>query len=306
MPLAQGVHADVPMSVYVADPCETPSLSAGIMHTIVTRSPAHARIEHPRLNPAYQHENSSRAEIGTAVHAAILGGERVVYAPPEFEDWRKKAAQEFRDQARGEGRTPLLAEQRLLVEAAAEAGRKRLEKLACGKTMEVESTIVWSEGQTWKRGRPDVIVRELDSVIDIKTMEAVDPEAWIRSSLAAGGYDIQSAHYLAGLRALGVLSDAGSFIFLLVEIEPPYSTALVALDPEYADFARGRCALATRVWARCLASGNWPGYDPRIHWASPPPWLVGGFAERAAEDRQAAAAAGAAVLGMQSRDAAHG
>jgi len=298
--IREGLHAGIPLWDYVADPCESPSLSAGLMHTLVTRSPAHAWVEHPRLNPGWKREDSARAEIGTAVHAAIMGGAEIIYAPAQFEDWRKKDAQAFRDAARAEGKTPLLARQRAVIECAAAAGRKRLDEIAGRHAMGMESTVVWRDGETWKRGRPDVLIPTADQVIDIKTMESVDPESWIRTSLSAGGYDIQSAHYLEGLRKLGILSsDHGVFTFLLVEIEPPFSTALVALDPEYAELAHRRCRFATRVWARCLASGEWPGYDPRIHWASPPPWLLGGFEEREAGERQAAEA-GRAVLKAKS------
>lgn len=279
--LGVGLHPNVPMDDYVRDPAPEPSLSAGLMHTLVTRSPAHARIEHPRLNTAWAETNSSRADLGTAIHSAILGGRDLVYAPQEFTDWRKKDAMAFRDEARARGKTALLARQFEGVETAALAAKRIIADLASGPLL-YEHTMVWKDGPTWKRARPDLWIPDERTIIDIKTCTSADPESWIRTSLPAGGYDISSEHYLEGIRAVapGDADGYTEFLFLLVEIEAPFACSLVALDPEYSDLARMKCARATQLWAKCCASGEWPAYDTRTHYASPRPWELDSFYAR--------------------------
>lgn len=278
--LTEGFHPNVPMDQYVKDPCPEASLSAGVMNALVTRSPAHAWVKHPRLNPAWAEEESGRADLGTALHAAILGGEEIVYAPEGFEDWRKKEAQTFRNNARENGQIALLAHQRVEIETAAESGRAALEAVAEGTKRILEHVMIWRDGKVWKRARPDVWLPEVQTMVDVKTVIDADPDKWIRQSLAAGGYDVQCEHYLDGVRTLGLAKEA-RFLFLLVELEPPHCTAWVALDPEYAAIAQKKVKLATKMWADCMAEDHWPGYTQSVHWATPSPWMEGDVMMRA-------------------------
>src|SRR5262245_46871486 len=97
---------DLSHDAYIGDPCETPSLSTSIAHTLLTRSPLHAWTEHPRLGnkrPAPTVE----MDDGTIIHGLLLeSGPQLDVI--KADNYRTKAAQELRDAARDAGRVPVL------------------------------------------------------------------------------------------------------------------------------------------------------------------------------------------------------
>lgn len=274
MSLNAGLYADVPMGDYIADPAPDPSLSKGAIRDLVSLSPAHARINHPRLNPDRPRDDSSRADIGSAIHSMILGGADIVFAPEEFTDWRKKDAKAWRDEQRADGNTPLLHKQEAPILDASHAAKVFLADQGFGvDDGQTEGTMIWQKGDIWKRGRFDLWLPKKKYMIDVKTCEVASPQAWMRQSLASMGYDIQAEHYLEGIKAVGD-ADHADFLFLLVEITPPYSCSFVGLAEAYVHVARRKIAMAEELWARCLETDTWPGINPGPHWAEPPPWVL--------------------------------
>lgn len=270
--LDQGIHDRIPMSVYLADPCAEPSLSTGVVDAILGRSELHAKTMHPRFG-GNGGDNSSRADLGSAVHSMILGGADVAWIP--FDDYRKDAAKTLRDEAYAAGKIPLLSKLEPAVSRIVESGCKALNSFGPGKA---EQTMIWKDGGVWCRGRADFLTEDGKYDLDIKTTENASPEAWIRSTLYSGGYHIQ-----AGLRARGHYAINGrnrDVLFLLVEIEPPYDWSVVALDPAAQDVADRSAALAIDRWRKAIQAQKWPGYDKRIHYAAPPAWLERSLAER--------------------------
>jgi len=274
-----GLHFDVPMTDYIADPAPEPSLSKGIVKDLVTTTPRHAWHNHPRLNPDYKPSDSSRADMGSAVHSLILGGQSLaIYDGP---DWRKKAAREFKEEARANGQIPVLADQEVALTSAAAAAMMALGTLPGWGETQFEGTMIWEDAGTWKRGRFDIWCPSANLMIDIKTCGSAEPDGWIRSSLRAGGYDVQAELYLEGLRTLGIANEHTDLLFLLVEITPPFCCSFVGLDPAYADFAKRKIRMATQLWRECLAADKWPGYPVIPHWAEPAAWDEGALSDKA-------------------------
>ncbi len=272
-PLTEGLHFDVPMERYIADPCVNPSISKGIIHSLISKSPAHAKYDHPRLNPDRPPDDSSRADLGSAIHSAILGGADIVYGEEEFKDWRKKAAQQFRTEARENGQIPLLYAQRPEVEMAAKEADVLLKSLpSWDGNMKTEGTMIWKDDENWKRGRFDIWMRDMDTLIDVKTTASADPSNWIRNTLFGTGYDIQAEHYTDGIVATEGLKKRPKFLFLLVEIKPPFCCSLVGLDPAFSDLARRKVKKGTEIWQECMERNYWPGYSQMPHWAELPGW----------------------------------
>lgn len=268
MTRAAGIHPDLPMHEYLSDPCPEPSLSTTTADLLLTRSPLHAWWAHPRLG-GHRGDDSSRAELGSAVHAALFGGEPVVYAPEEFHDWRKKDAQLFRDGARERGEIPLLARQRETIEMIAEPARERLAALG---VPDVEHTILWQD-TTWCRSRPDALSEDRRLIVDYKTTTNADPSSWIRSTIISGAYDVQAGLVLRGLESL-LGSARREFLFLIQEIEPPYCLSVIGLGPEFIELAARKVEAAVTRWAACLESKRFPAYDARTHYATPPTYAL--------------------------------
>ena len=177
MTLPPGLHANVSFDDYLRDRlCPTPSLSSSTVRTALSQSPLHAKMHHPRYGDA--HEESSRADLGTAAHAALLGGdERIVVL--DADDWRTKAAKDARFAARRTGKIAILRDTSEALPAMVESARRTL--AAAGINLDAcrcEHTAVWCENGQWCRARPD-IVAPVDYAIDYKTATNADPATWM-------------------------------------------------------------------------------------------------------------------------------
>lgn len=290
----------MPFSVYLADPCETPSLSSSIVREILDRSPKHAALRHPRIGGAT--ETTKRAELGTAAHAALLGGaERigVVNAP----DWKKKAARLEREALRLAGKIPILRHEAEALPLMVEAARETLAGIGIDlDAARCEHTAIWQENGLWCRARPDILAGgsgSLGTIIDYKTADNAEPGAWIRRAMIAGGYHVQGGWYTRAMRA--VEPGEWSFVCLAGELEPPYACSLIGLGPELLDLANRQIEWALARWRECVERGEWPGYSPQIHFAEAPAWLEW---ECAARGIGAASASATVTLdGMNTRNA---
>ena len=281
-----GIIDRLPILDYIRDPATPgPSLSASAAHTLLTRSAAHCRHQHPRLNPAWQPDEFDMAQIvGTVAHALLLENDRSRVMVIDALDFKTKVAQLARDTALANGKLPILAHRMVEVEAAVAAGRAQLAAKEIPDAFQgghVERTMIWTDeqGVTW-RSRPDWTDDLGLLVVDLKTTGgSAEPDAWSRGALLAHGADLQAALALRGLRALrgpGVRA----FVFAVLETTPPYGLSLVGLDPMFQQFAESKLDVAAKTWAACLATNEWPPYPARICWASPPEWAVYKWGER--------------------------
>lgn len=272
--LAAGVHLDVPESVYHADPAPQPSLSASVGRILIEQSPLHAWTAHPRLNPGYAGGDvSEAADNGSILHKLILGrGADVVMV--EADDWRTKAAREARDEARGAGKLPVLAETYV---ALANAAARILGQIAAhpdcvgfadGKP---EATLIWQEANgIWCRARVDMLPGAPNSPLyDLKTTKlSASPRSWDRRVWST--YCFQAAFYLRGARALGYSPQ--EFLFIVAEQESPHAIATFALAPSLMAYAERRVERAIGWWAHALKHDEWPGYVPRTAYVEAPAW----------------------------------
>jgi hypothetical protein len=291
--LGTGIHADIPPDRYHADPCEQPSLSHSIAHLLLTRSPAHARTAHPRLNPAHQEKDANGAmDFGTAAHALLLQGLDVCHIVDGFTDWKKQVARDERDQARAEGLVPLLRKDWDSMCAFCESVRAQLREfdirprpLTDGLP---EQTLIWQEDGIWCRARADWLHNSERHIDDLKTTgTSANPYVWARNRLFADGKDVQAAHYLAGLRA--VTGRRGDWRFIVAETDPPYAVSVISLAPDALELAERKRARALELWKRCLETGEWPAYARQVAYAEAPGWAEADFLEQHWEDSEVVA-----------------
>lgn len=274
--MTPGIYSDVPLDAYVADKLTpAPSLSSGLAHTLITRSPLHGWTEHCRLNPAYCAVERGIFDLGTAAHEALLQGlDRC--AVIQADDWRTNAAKEAREAARSAGKIPMLTKHYAPLETMVETAKAflmRTELAGLFEAGEPEATIIWNEGPIWLRARPDYLSHDRTVMLHYKTCSgSAQPEAFIRGPLVSMGYDMAAAFYDRGLAE--VSGGMPKSVFLAQETSPPYSCSLIALAPAMADIASSKVARAIDLWARCMKSGNWPAYPTRIAYAEPTAWML--------------------------------
>lgn len=265
----------LPAATYHADPCPAPSLSNSIANTILTRSPLHAWHEHPRLNSSFVRTHDTKFNVGTAAHALLLerrhDGIVIVDAP----DWKTKAARERRDEAYANDQTPILSHQYDRIMSgmclAAQTFIDTTELAGIFQLGLAEQTVIWKEGDTWCRARPDLLSADRHIIVDYKTTENAEPEAFIRQ-IARMSYDLQAEWYVRGVKA--VTGEEPVFVFLAQEISPPYACSLVSLSNAYRAIGQSKVSRALTLWMACTQSGKWPAYSTRIAYAEPRPWDI--------------------------------
>lgn len=266
---------DIPLVDYIADPAPEPSLSSSVAHTLITESPIHAFVQHPRLNKGVIDSGSSKMDIGTVVHGMVLEGDESRLVIVEADDWRTKVARETRDAARLEGLVPVLAGDMGMIREIADAAKLAIanSELAESFTPEAgkaEQTLLWQEGDIWLRSRPDWLTNDHRLIIDLKTTTvSAEPSAWLRTMLGNGN-DLQAVLGMRGIKAL--TGKTCAFVFWVVEQNPPYASSFIGLSPQFLEMSEHKLARAIALWSDCTMTNCWSGYPNRVCWVEPPNW----------------------------------
>lgn len=267
-------------SQYRADPMPVPSLSKSIAHTLVTKSPLHAWLEHPRLG-GQPKPATDATDNGTLFHKLLLG------KGPEIEvihadSYRTKAAQEARDAALAAGKLPMKVGDYEPTMTACEAIRANLKRAGFVFTGgRAEVPIQWyedgAEGPVLCRSMPDWLPGEefTGVCVELKTARSAHPRA-VQRAIMDFGYDIQGG--AAYPRALGKLYPEWEgridFQFVFFETEPPYAVLPVRLSGAFREYGLRRWMRAVSIWERCLATNTWPGYAEDFVTIEPPGWAL--------------------------------
>lgn len=294
---------DLPMADYLADPCPAPSLSSGAAHRLLTRTPKHVWWEHPRLG-GHSRGESAAADIGSVAHDLLLGGEGkiCVIDPADHRSmptkadplgsipagWTNGAMKAARDEARGNGLTPILPGEYGAAKNMAAAAH---EFLACSEIAGVldsgegESTIIAQVDGAWLRSRPDWLNCDQRIMLHYKTTQAsAAPEPFIRGIMESMGYDVSLAFYRLVLEE--VMPDAANFqhLILVQEQAAPYACSLIGLDPAKWAIADDKVRRALELWKLCTKRNRWPAYSGAVHYATPTAWQLAQAEERLQND----------------------
>jgi len=288
--MEKGIH-NISEQEYHADPCKEPSLSRSIIKTLLFKSPAHAKIAHPRLNPYMTAKNDQKFDIGNAAHKLLLEGDdncEIIDA----DNWRTKAAKEQRELAWANGKIPLLVHEYEATSDMVEAGLKQIH--ACPdlgianlrKEGNAELSVIWDETdaidqQSWHRVRPDWWSSDRKIMIDYKTTgTSADPNEYLRHIFTMG-YDIQEAYYRRGAKAVTGIDP--KFIFVVQETEEPYLCSFIGLSPQYQEMGKQKVEFGISLWNQCMTSGVWTGYPEKICYVEPPAWAVSAWEQRSCD-----------------------
>ncbi|PZT94654.1 MAG: recE [Gordonia sp. (in: high G+C Gram-positive bacteria)] len=203
-------------------------------------------------------------DFGHVAHALVLGeGSHV--AVIDAKDWRTKAAKEAAEDARAAGQVPILT-----------AVYDRAKEIADAALSHPLGEILFSRGvaeRSWYWDDPVTGVRlrcrpDWDTspfFVDYKTTKSADPAQFIKSAKDYG-YHCQEPFYTDGAAALGVETE---FLFFCQEKTAPYLCSVVRLPAEAVAEGRRLNRAAIDLYARCVETDTWPGYEPIVH---TPPW----------------------------------
>ena len=272
---------------YDADPAPAPSLNQSLAKVLLERSPRHAWLQHPRLNPKFEREKQQKFDLGTAAHDVLFNAGRNIKIVP-FDDYKKDAAKAARDAALAAGLMPVKLPEMETVDAMVKAA---MPQIAQHRDMvgvfpgngEAEQALVWQEGETWCRAAIDWLPpREVGIFLDYKTTGiSANPEQWARQAYELG-YDVQDVFYRRGLEA--VTGRPWECRFIVQETDPPYALSVCAISPGGLALGHAKVTEALRIWRWCMERNFWPGYARETAHIEPAPWQMGRWTDR--ETRQ--------------------
>jgi len=277
-------------SEYHGNFCELPTLSTGVIKDLLD-SPARCWFNHPRLNPDYvKPEHERKFDLGSAVHDYVLEDGQNIDLIIGFSDWRKDAAKAKAETSYNHNRIPLLEKQHeqvvsigdSVIRAIYDCSELRITDLQTDG--DAELSYCWEESGVWFKTRPDFISKDKRLILDIKTTaQSANPNEFSRKAVDLG-YDIQSALYRRGARALHG-DDCGyngpEFVFIVCEIEPPYLCSIPSLSAEFQALGDDKVEMAIALWWHCLKTGKWLGYPTdRIAWVETQPYHISQWEEK--------------------------
>lgn len=226
-----------------------PALGSTSLKTLATKTPAHYRwqADHPVHKDVF--------DLGTVAHSLILEGDTTGVEVLDYPAWTTKAAREARDDARNQGKIPLLEKDWQEVMAMHDAVMAHPEARALLTGHRPETSVFWEEDGLHLKCRPDAWQHGL--LIDLKTTRTADPNEFGRTA-AEFGYHQSAGHYIDGVKA--ITGEELPFKFILVEKTAPYFVSVVELDIEAVGIGRQLNDRAKRIYRECTETGRWPGY----------------------------------------------
>lgn len=210
-----------------------------------------------------EREDKDYFDFGSAFHVRVLGrGGEIVEV--KAKSWKGEAAAAEQKAARAAGKIPILAKDLKVVDAMAASTLAHPDCARLLAAFTAELVIVWEDAATGLLCRamidfvPDY---DLHMILgDLKSMAGRASPSAVSTSIARYGYHQQLAHYRAGCHARG-LAETVTPVLAMCGKEPPHVPLCRPVDEEAIEIGTVCNAKAMDLYATCLASGVWPGYD---------------------------------------------
>lgn len=137
---------------------------------------------------------------------------------------------------------------------------------------DTELSLVWRDEETGVlcKARPDALIRP-DVLLDLKTCRDASRRAFERA-IFDYGYHTQAALYRMGLKAHGI--DIRDAALICCETEAPHCVSVFQFLDDILDRGTREVRRLLRVWAKCMESGEWPGYGDGVNLIGLPKWAT--------------------------------
>lgn len=272
-----GVYS-MPADEYHRDPVPGGSLSQSGAKLLLK---APAKFAYDRAHPSV---GTRSMNLGTAAHALVLGaGAPITTVPDELLSAdgaaRSAAAREWKAGAIADGITVVSPAELDTITAMAERLRSHpiAGKLLTGEGV-AEQAMFWRDEATdvWRRGLVDwtttyrsLYGNDYPVICDYKTTTDASPDGFARS-VYTYGYHQQDAWYRDGYATLRDVEP--DFLIIAQETTPPYLVAVYQLDAFAQRAGEALNRRAIDLYARCVKTDTWPGYDEDVTLLALPPW----------------------------------
>jgi hypothetical protein len=221
------------------------------------RSPAHYR--YWKDNPK---EPTAAMVFGTLVHALILEPHRNISDVVSIKqlNWTTKEGKAEKEQLQKLG-LPVVSQQdadrALRLRDAVFSHQQAAELLQAPNSL-YETSYTWKGYSANVECKAGVDAVSDAGIVDLKTTIDASPDGFARR-IRSLNYHLQAAHYIDGMSHIDGLMH--SFTFVAVETSPPYAVACYQLDRNALSAGYAAMDRVASVYARCLATGEWPAYS---------------------------------------------
>lgn len=255
--MAEGIVRNMPFAEYEA----VKALSASGAWELSETCPARFWWQSP-WNPKREADTARHFDIGRALHLAVLEPRALENAVVLIsgDDYRKKIAQEQRDEAYAVGKTPLLVRELdtvVAMERAIHSDPDACELLGDGNGDDHEVSFFWDDPQTGVpcKARADRLSRDKRAIVDLKTADSAAPEAW-KAAAWRHGHALRAPWYLDGYEvATGDVMRR--YAFICVEKDPPHVVAIYDLSERALAWGRMLTRRALSRFAECHVANKW-------------------------------------------------
>lgn len=266
-PLPPGVYDQLPAEDYHADP----ALSASGMKLLLDPG-CPALYRHDRDNPQ---PPRSIFDFGHAAHRLVLG-DGAKLRVLDYDDWKTKAAQQAKREAREEGAIPLLPQDmdRARAMASAVHAHPLAGALFRGGRPEVSLFFKDAASGVSLRARLDWLDEQRKGraiMTDYKTIGTGVDLDHVERAIYDYGYHVAGIQYSAAAQALDLAGEDAVTTLVFQHKEPPFLVRVVQLPFDALKVGRAKRRAAIEVFKQCTDSGAWPGYDD-VAYAGLPPW----------------------------------
>lgn len=224
-----------------------------------------AKYRHRQTSP----ETKTEYDEGNAAHAFALGKDADRLVVVEADSWRTKAAQEIRDAAYLEGKTPLLPKQ---LTKAQDMAAALFDHKAAMESLRGEAEVSMFhrlDCGLWIRGRIDVMAEAFTT--DYKTTADASSYGFLKQSYGLRYY-MQAAwyrrmrHWLTG--------ELLPYRIVAQEKTAPYLVSVWEVDTQYLQQGEAEMDEAIQIYRACSTANDWPGYPTEIQPLTPPEWAM--------------------------------
>ncbi len=253
-----------------------PGFSQSIANELLSKSPLHAFHKRKRhlADPTTDPDHSRAREMGTVIHKLILGS-TVGYLEHDADDWRTKAAKDFRADCESKGITPILRPDLERCRMSANAVREQLlEVFGIELDGLSERAIFWERHSLQCKAKLDHVRADEVTILDIKSGEDANPKRLIRRILECG-YHVQAAAYVEALE-YDAPRLAGHIRFIDVFIETSGLTMCtpVEIAGSLLELGSRQWDKACRRWQASQQAAQYDGYTTRVLQPPAPEWAL--------------------------------
>lgn len=258
-----GFYFDMPAEEYHADPCKDPSLNYSTGKALIMESPWHAHMQHPRLG-GNRFSATPKMDRGNIVHSLLLNQPLGKIEIIEYDNYKKKSAQEIRDAAQEAGFYVMLRREYDEIVSNLPLIREHLAEADVDLTGHCEASMIWESDGIICRTRADRISDNLCEIIDLKCGEDANPSN-LESHIDKMCYDLQGAVEIEAIETLRPdLVGRVTFSDVFIEMEYPFFVVRADHSESMLEVGRSKWKRAKALWNECMSSSHWPGYKNRI------------------------------------------